>query len=296
MRRFLIILFLTHKLTGFSQEKLTLFEGNFDQAIDSAQKVDKDIFLITKGLCPAFENFTARLTNDSESVEFLNKNFIVYEYNMDNSSEIEKKRMKKYYHSWRGFPQLYFIDKNENLISDISYPLSIEQKKQLEIWKNYKTIESDWTNIKRVKSNNNIDYNSLIEFLTYRQIKYSSFDLIQISNVLDKYFKSIDSAEYYSKRNWFLIQQYVTISSNPKIFDLVAKHKNEFQISHGDSIISDYLLGNYQQFISWRKPEKVNKMAKKYPYNSVPEAIQAIEIYRSNKELQTMFKQEWQIE
>lgn len=291
MKRFLVIFLLSQMIDGFSQEKLNLFVGNFDQVIDSAQKFDKDIFLITRSLsCHVFENFKARLISDNESIEFLNAEFIVYEYDMDNAPDVEKKRMKNYYHSWRGFPQIYLIDKNEKIISDIICPLSIEHQKQLEIWKNYNDLESDWARIKSLKRKKNIEYNSLIDFLTYRQIKYSSFELIQISNVLDRYFKCIDSTEYCSKRNWSLIQEYVTIYSNPEIFDLVAIHKNDYQVHHGDSIISDYLLKNYLQFISWRKVEKVDKMSNKYPYNIVPEAIQAIEIYRRNKTIQTIFK------
>lgn len=284
MKYLLIILLVCANMQGFGQTTLKIFDGNFEQALDLAQKVDKDIFLITKSLsCHVFEKFETRLTSDLESVKFLNENFIVYLYDKDNTTEEEDKLMKNYYHSWRGFPQLYFIDKDENLISDIIYPLKIEHEKHLEIWKDYKNIESNWKSIKALKNRKTIDYNSLNDFLIYRQVKYSSFALIQISNVLDKYFKNLDTIQYSSKQNWSLIQKYVTIYSNPDIFDLVAKYKNDFQICYGDSIIVDYLLSNYQQFIYWRKPDKVDKLSVKYPYNSVPEAIQAIEIYRENK-------------
>ncbi len=47
MNRLLIIIILAQRLTGFGQEELLIFPGDFDQALDPAQKVDKDIFLIT---------------------------------------------------------------------------------------------------------------------------------------------------------------------------------------------------------------------------------------------------------
>lgn len=291
MKKLLILLLLAKCLPGFCQDELKLFTGDFDQAIDSAKMIDKDIFLITRSLsCHVFEQFKAILTDDKESIAFLNTNFLVYEYDMDNASDDEKKRMKKYYHSWRGFPQLYFIDKNEKLISDLLYPLKIEHKRQLEIWKDYKNIETDWEKIKHSKNNKTIDYNELIDYITYRQIKYSSFDLIQIKNILDTYFNNLDSAQYCKEQNWDLIQKYVTIFSNPEIFDLVAKYKSDFQKNIGDSIISSYLSYNYLRNIDWRKPEKVEKIASSYPYNSVPEAINAIEAYRKNKKVQSLIQ------
>lgn len=167
MKKLLILLLLAKCLAGFCQEELKLFTGSFDQAIDSAKKTDKDIFLITRSLsCHVFGKFKAILTVDKESIAFLNTNFLVYEYDMDNASDDEKKRMKKYYHSWRNFPQLYFIDKNEKLISDLLYPLKIEHNRQLEIWKDYKNIETDWEEIKHSKNNKTIDYNELIDYIT----------------------------------------------------------------------------------------------------------------------------------
>ena len=87
-----------------------------------------------------------------------------------------------------------------------------------------------------------------------------------------------------------MIQKYVTIFSNPEIFDLVAKYKSHFQKNIGDSIISSYLSYNYLRNIDWRKPEKVEKIASSYPYNSVPEAINAIETYRKNKKVQSLIQ------
>lgn len=289
MKIILIVLLLAQSLTGISQEELKLFTGDFDQAIDSAQKLDKDIFLITRSnSCHVFEKFQDIITNDKEIIEFLNANLIVYEYDMDKASDDEKKSMKKYYHWWLGFPQLYFIDKNEKLISDISYSLAIEQNRQLEIWKTYKSIEADWKEIKQLKKSKTINYYDLDKYITYRQIKYNPFDLIQIKNILDTYFENLDSTQYSTVQNWELIQKYVTIHSNPEIFDLVAKYKSNFQENIGDSVISEFLSDNYQRDINWRKPEKVDKLAEKYPYNSVPEAIKAIETYRKNKEIQSL--------
>lgn len=289
MKRILILLLLAICLSGFSQEELRLFTGDFDQALDSAKKIDRDIFLITRSLsCHVFEKFKRILTDDKESIDFLNTNFIIYEYDMDKAFNDEKKRMKKYYHSWRGYPQLYFIDKNEELISDLNYPLTIEHKRQLEIWKDYKNIESNWEEIKHLKKNKTINYNDLNKYLAYRKMKYSSFNLIQIKNILDTYFRNLDSIQLCKEQNWDLIQKYITIHSNPEIFDLIVKNRLHFQNIIGDSIVSSYLSYNYQIYIDWAKPEKVEEIALRYPYNSVPEAINAIETYRRKKMLQPL--------
>ena len=291
MKKLIVVLFIFISLSGYSQSKLRLFNGSFDQALDSAKIKGKHIFFITRSeSCHVFEKFHAIVYNDNLTVEFLNANFIVFEYDMDKASNAEKKRLKKYYHSWRGFPQLYFIDENEKLITDLIYPLLINQKTHLDLWKGYKNIESDWKKIKKYKRKNKIDFECLKQYLTYRQIKYSSFDLIQISNILDKYFKNIDSSEYNLEYNWYLFQDYISIYSNPKVFDLVARNKLAFQETNGDKVVSDYLLENYQQYISWRKPEKVEKLANKYPYNSVPEAMKAIELYKKSQLIQSIIK------
>jgi hypothetical protein len=208
---------------------------------------------------------------------------------MDKASETEKKKLKKYYHSWRGFPQLYFIDKNGNLISDLNYPLRINQETHLSVWRDYKNIELNWKRIKKTKRNNDIDLDFLKQYLPYREIKYSSFDLIQISNVLDKYFKRLDSSQYYLEVNWFLFDDYISIVSNPKLFDCVAKNRAAFQKLNGDSIVSNYLSRNYRDYISWRKEEDVDKMAEKYPYNSIQEAKESIEDYKKLKDLKSLF-------
>jgi thioredoxin-related protein len=292
MKRLIIASFILISLSGFSQSRLKIFSGSFNQAIDSARTLDKDIFFITKSIsCPVFEKFKAIVENDDETVEFLNTHFIIYEYDMDKASNVQKKRLKKYYHSWRGFPQLYFIDKDEKLITDLNYPLKINQETHLALWKDYINIESNWERIKKEKRKNEIDFEFLMKYLTYRQIKYNPQDLIQIKNILDKYFKKVSPNEYHLERNWKLFQNYITIYSNPELFDLVARNKLAFQESNGYKIVSDYLLWNYKQYINWRKPEKVEKLAKKYPYNSVLEAKNAIELYRKAKSMQTVIKQ-----
>ena len=142
MKRSIIVILILFYLTGFSNPKLNIFHDSFDQAIDSAKTLNKDIFFITRSLsCPVFEKFETRIDRSEETIEFLNSNFIIFEYDMDNASQIEKKRLKNYYHSWRGFPQLYFIDKNEKLISDMIYSLNFSQQAQLTLWKNYKKGE-----------------------------------------------------------------------------------------------------------------------------------------------------------
>ena len=286
MRGLLFVLIISFCQFGFGQNKLLLFEGNFDEALRLAQSQDKDIFFITRSIsCPVFEVFKENIGNDKETIEFLNKQFIVFEFDMDNANDVELKRLKKYYHSWRGFPQLYFIDKNEKLISDINYPLNIGIKKNLEIWRNYKNIEASWKSIKIGNKKKVIDFETLNQFLTYRQIKYSSFDLIQIKNSIDKYFKNIDTTLYSDNQHWFIIKNYVTIFSNPEIFDFVARHKSDFQTKNESKEVIEYLQENYKQFINWRKEEGVIKLSKKYPFNTIPEAKEAVDQYIKYKSI-----------
>ncbi len=74
------------------------------------------------------------------------------------------------------------------------------------------------------------------------------------------------------------------------LFDFVAKNRKSFQIENGEQEVSDYLLQNYQNDIRWRKPENVKKLADKYPYNTIPEAQKAIELYWASKNIQNTIK------
>ena len=81
----------------------------------------------------------------------------------------------------------YFTDKDENLITDITYTLEYSHAENLEIWKDYLSVEENWETIKKEKRNN-LTLENLKQFLLYRNIKYSPYDLMQIKN-LDFYFQ-----------------------------------------------------------------------------------------------------------
>ena len=57
--------------------------------------------------------------------------------------------------------------------------------------------------------------------------------------------------------------------------------------SIGDTIVSEYLSDKYYRYISGRKEKKVNRIAQKYPCNTIDEAKQAIELYKTRKVLQS---------
>ena len=100
-----------------------------------------------------------------------------------------------------------------------------------------------------------------------------------IADAIDKYFKHAPEEELFCKKNWKLYEEYVTIYSNPEIFDFLVDNKQSFQQVVGDTCVSSYLLTNYINSVWYKKENKVERMAKQYPYNEVPEAKKAIEIY-----------------
>ena len=274
-------------IIAFTQENINYHNGSFDSALNEAKKTNKNIFFITRSLsCPVFDVFKENLKQDTETIKFLNKEFIVFEFDMDKASDNETKRLKKYYHSWRGYPQLYFIDKNEKLISDIVYTLDYSHNENLNIWKNYKQIENQWKVIKRNKRNN-LNLENLKKFLLYRQIKYSPYDLMQMQNVIEKYFKRIDESNWSNKENWTLFEKHITHYSNSSLFDFVAQNKIEFQNKNGKEKISNYLTKNYVEMVSWKSKEAREIAMNEYPFNTVSEAKKALENY---KEIESSFK------
>jgi len=284
MKIITLIILLSISLSGICNTKLNVFNGSIDEALDSAKENNKDILIITKSYtCPVFKQFETRINSDPKTIKFLNSNFIIFIFDFDHASASQKKRLKKYYHSWRGFPQLYFIDKNENIIVDIIYTLKFSQEEQLKIWGNYKSIDQEWSKIKKRKRKKNLDFNTVNEYLIYRQIIYNSFDLIQISHLLNKYFKSINPEESCHKYNWNLIYTYTNIFQNPKIIKLVADNKKLFQNTNGKEVVSDFLYENYSNYLIGRREKKVNKMALKYPYNNVEEAKKALITHNLSK-------------
>ncbi len=134
MRLIISFLLIFNTICSISQENIHYYSGSFDAALVDAKKNNKDIFFITKSeSCHVFDVFTNNINQDLETVKFLNNNFIVFEFNLNKASENEIKRLKKYHHSWRGFPQIYFIDANEELISDIVYTLDYDHIENLNI-------------------------------------------------------------------------------------------------------------------------------------------------------------------
>jgi len=289
------LVFLLTSIVIFSQNNLQIFEGCFDSALIKANIQNKNIFFITRSeSCPVFGKFRTTIENDKNTYDFLNSEFIVFEYDLDHTSKTDFKRLKKYYHSWRGFPQIYIINKNENIITEILYPLNISQDEQLIAWKEYKTLNNKWKSIKtekrKRKHNNDIDYDFIYKYVLYRQIIYNSFDCFQIQKILTYYLSNIDTSELVKEQNWELIEKYGTaFSLNHKLIDIIATNKQSFQKNIGDSIISEYLQDKYYSNLLGRKEKKIDKMAKKYPYNTVVEAQEAIQMYKRNKVTQNLF-------
>lgn len=294
MRVKIIFLFILISLTCHSQSQLKYFEGTFDQALDLSKENNTDIFLISNNLsfCPSFNKFLNEVENDVETIEFLNSKFIVFGYDLENSSKNDKQRLKKYYRSRGDNHFIYFISKDEKTIAKITYSTINSLDDQLAVWKTYRDFNKEWKSIKKEKRkrkrNNNLDYEFTCKYILYRQIKNSSFDYYQIQNVLTNYIGSIETSQLFNVNNWDLIQKYGTLFSiNLKLTDIIATNKEEFNTSIGDSIISAYLLDKYYRNISGRKENKVNRMAKKYPYNTIDEANQAVDLYRTRKRMQS---------
>jgi hypothetical protein len=149
---------------AYGQQSLNVFEGNFDDALALAKKQNKDIFFITKSLtCGNYSTFRDTLDNNPDASNFVNNEFIVFIFNRDVADEKELKRLKKYYHSWWGYPQIYFIDSSEKLISNLNFHPDVNFKDQLKVWKSYKTIEEDWKDIKKQKRRGEKESGTLIK-------------------------------------------------------------------------------------------------------------------------------------
>jgi len=283
MKNILIILFLFASFLSYSQQQLQYYEGSFDQALLAAKNQNKDIFFITRSKsCPTFDVFNEEMNTHNETIAFLNNQFIVFEFDMDKASESEIKSLKKYYNSWKGYPQLYFMDADENLISDINYSLNYSQQQQLEVWKNYEQIEENWKLIKKNKRTN-LTLENVNQFIFYRQIIYSPYDLMQIQNVIEKYFKSIDEENYSEPENWKLINDHIKYFTNPELFDFVARNKVAFQKKNDSKKVSGYLVENYYNLYTFKSLEKRKQLEQEYPFNTIEEAKGAIELYNRVK-------------
>lgn len=294
MKRLLIILFLISTLTGYSQIELNVNAGDFSKALDSALKIDKKILLITgDNNCGYYLNFVENVLSDSSIISYLNSEFITLIFRADKADKEAKKRMKKYNKSWPGWPQFYVLNSNEKLIADFSYPHYTSNEQFLEILKDYLTIEEKWLELKIISKKELLSLDQLKQYIVMRDLNYSSFGEIHINKQVSKYINGLDNQDRFKAENWFLFKRYVNmydLGLDKNLFDFVAKNKKSFQIENGEQEVSDYLLQNYQNDIRWRKPEKVKKLADKYPYNTIPEAQKAIELYWASKNIQNTIK------
>ncbi len=294
MKKILIALFITSTLAGYSQVELNVNAGDFSNALDSASKIDKNILLIIgNNYCGNYLNFVENVLSDSNIISFMNSEFITLIFRADKADKEAKKKMKKYNKSWPGWPQFYVLDSNEKLIADFSFPQYTSNEQFLKILHDYLTIEEEWLKLKKLSKKEQLTLDQLKRYIILRDLNYSSFGEIQINRQISKYINGLNIQDRYKSENWYLYKRYVKIRNlglDKDLFDFVAENRNEFQKVNGEQEVSDYLLQNYQNDINWRKPKKVKKIAEKYPYNTIPEAKRAIELYWTNKKVQGMIK------
>lgn len=294
MKNIFIVLFLITKLTGYSQIKLDLFTGDLSKALDTASIIDKNILVINgSNRCGSYINFTENVLTDSSIIFYLNSEFETLLFRADLADKEAKKKMKKYNKTWPGWPQFYVLDSNEKLIADFSYPRYTSNEEFLGILKSYLTIEEEWIKLEKMSKKEQLTLDQLNRFIVYRHLNYSPYEEIHINKQVSKYLNGLNIQDRFKTENWILFKRHIKIRDlgvDKDLFDFVAKNRVEFQKHNGEREVSDYLLINYQNDINWRKPEKVEKIAEKYPYNSIPEAKRAIELYWISKEIQNAIK------
>lgn len=294
MKRLLIILFLISTLTGYGQVELNVNAVDFSNALDSASKIDKNILLIIgNNYCGYYMSFVENVLSDSSIVSYLNSEFITLIFRADLADKKAKKEMKKYNKSWPGWPQFYVLDSNEKLIADFSYPHYTSNEQFLKILKSYLIIEEEWLKLKKISKTELLSLDQLKQYIVMRGLNYSSFQDIHINKQVSKYINGLNNQDRFKAENWFLFKRYVKMHElglDKNLFDFVAKNKKSFQMENGEQEVSDYLVQNYQNDIRWRKPENVKKLADKYPYNTIPEAQKAIELYWTSKNIQNTIK------
>ncbi|TAJ12549.1 DUF255 domain-containing protein [Marinilabiliaceae bacterium JC017] len=295
MKKILIILFFVFPLTSFGQVKVNLFNGDLNKALDTASIVNKNVLLIIgTAYCSHYIHFSEEVLSDSNIISYLNSEFITMIFRADLADKKSRKEMKKYNRSWPGWPQFYVLDSNKNLIADFTYPLNVTNEEFLKIIKSYNTIEEEWRKIRKEARQGQLSYDQLLKYIKFRDINYSAFEAIQINKQISKYLKGLNSKDCCNKNNWYLYKNYIKVHElgvDDKLVAFVALHSAEFKKINGEEEVSNYLLENYQREINWRKPEKVDKMASKYPYDTIPEAIKAVELYRMKEHTQRMIKE-----
>jgi len=295
MKRLLIILFLISTLNGYSQVELNVNAGDFSNALDSASKLDKNILLIVgNNYCGYYMNFVENVLSDSNIISYMNSEFITLIFRADKADKEAKKKMNKYNKRWPGWPQFYILDSNEKLIADFSFPRYTSNEQFLKILNDYSIIEKEWITLKKLSKKEQLTLDQLKRYIVLRDLNYSSFGDIHINKQVSKYINGLNNQDRFKAENWVLFKRYVTIHHDlgldKNLFEFVVKNKNSFQIENGEQEVSDYLVQNFQNDINLRKPEKVKKIAEKYPYNTVPEAKKAIELYWTSKNIQSAIK------
>jgi len=104
--------------------------------------------------------------------------------------------------------------------------------------------------------------------------------------VISGYFKNIDTNDYYLNKNWVLIKEnilYKDIFSDQRLFTFVEKHRKEFIQENGREEVSEYLLDNYMRYLSYKKEKKVERLSKKYPFTTIPEAKRALKLDKTRR-------------
>lgn len=294
MKILLIVLFLIPTLTGYGQVELNVNAGDFSNALDSALKKDKNILLITgANYCGYYVNFVENVLSDSSIISYMNSEFLTLVFRADLADKKAKKEMKKYNKSWPGWPQFYVLDSKEKLVADFSFPKYTSNEEFLKILQDYSTIEEEWLKIKKLSKKGLLTLDQLKRYIVMRNLNYSSFGDININKQVSNYINGLCIQDRFKSENWYLYKRYVRIRNlglDKDLFDFVVENRDEFQRVNGIQEVSDYLFQSYQNDINWRKPEKVKKIAEKYPYNTIPEAKKAIELYWTSKNIQNMIE------
>lgn len=279
--------FLSVDLSANSYSNLNYYSNNFDSVLDLARKQQKDVLLIiASNQCQNHFRFKREVISDNAITEFLNNEFIVFIYYNNNRDSNLTHRLRRYNKSWPGWPQLYFLDYNENLITDIIYPLQFPKDEYFEIIRNYRDIELNWRNIRRTTRKPRFKLEDLQTYIMYRQLKYSSFDYILINRKVSKFLRSLRTEELTNIEYWTLFDNYVNLyelGSDKELFDYVLVNRKLFEQVVGIQSVSDYLERNFTIITRHKSARQINRMSRRYPYNSVPEAISAIELYWKNK-------------
>jgi hypothetical protein len=73
------------------------------------------------------------------------------------------------------------------------------------------------------------------------------------------------------------------IFSDQRLFTFVERHRKEFFQENGREEVSEYLLDNYTRYLSYKKEKKVERLSKKYPFTTIPEAKRALKLDKTRR-------------